>query len=541
MLKRLGIEATAILFLNCYASSDHEARAKVILEKNHPGMFVSASHELSQEYREFERCSTVVANAYIGPIVRSYIGEIEDHIRAEQFGGSFLIVQSTGGLYEAERAKSHCVQMLESGPAAGVIGTRALCHALGLRNAIAFDMGGTTAKAGVIHNGEALTTGAALIGGYEKALPVQLAMMDIFEVGTGGGSIARVEEGALRVGPQSAGAAPGPACYGRGGSEPTVTDANLMLGRLGAESFLGGEMRLDSAAARRALTQSVAKPLGLELTRAADGVLQIATTAMSYAVKGVTTERGLDAGDFALVAYGGAGPLHAVEIAREIGIATVIVPMAPGLFSAFGMLFSDLRYDFVRTWFTRLEDARFNAMEKVYGELEQQGREAIAGTSAKPRAVVVKRAADMRYVGQEHAVTVDLPLRLFVREDRAGIKRAFDAMHAQRYGTSAPDEPAEIVSLRSTVTGALSKPKLNTIKRGKSAPERAAMRGKRPVYFDGRFRTTSIYDRALLLAGNRIDGPALIEEYASTTVLWPGDRLEVDPYGNLHISVAGAR
>ena len=541
MLKRLGIEATAILFLNCYASSDHESRAKVILEKNHPGMFVSASHELSQEYREFERCSTVVANAYIGPIVRSYIGEIEDHIRAEQFGGSFLIVQSTGGLYEAERAKSHCVQMLESGPAAGVIGTRALCHALGLRNAIAFDMGGTTAKAGVIHNGEALTTGAALIGGYEKALPVQLAMMDIFEVGTGGGSIARVEEGALRVGPQSAGAAPGPACYGRGGSEPTVTDANLMLGRLGADSFLGGEMRLDGAAARRALTQSVAKPLGLELTRAADGVLQIATTAMSYAVKGVTTERGLDAGDFALVAYGGAGPLHAVEIAREIRIATVIVPMAPGLFSAFGMLFSDLRYDFVRTWFTRLEDARFDAMEKVYAELEQQGREAIAGTSAKPRAVVVKRAADMRYVGQEHAVTVDLQLRLFVREDRAGIKRAFDAMHAQRYGTSAPDEPAEIVSLRSTVTGALSKPKLNTIKRGKSAPERAAMRGKRPVYFDGRFRTTSIYDRALLLAGNRIDGPALIEEYASTTVLWPGDRLEVDPYGNLHISVAGAR
>ena len=541
MLERLGIEAAAILFLNCYASPDHEARAKVILEKSHPGMFVSASHELSQEYREFERCSTVVANAYIGPIVRSYIGEIEDHIRAEQFGGSFLIVQSTGGLYEAERAKSHCVQMLESGPAAGVIGTRALCHALGLRNAIAFDMGGTTAKAGVIHNGEALTTGAALIGGYEKALPVQLAMMDIFEVGTGGGSIARVEDGALRVGPQSAGAAPGPACYDRGGSEPTVTDANLVLGRLGAASFLGGEMRLDSAAAERALTQSVAKPLGLELTRAADGVLQIATTAMSYAVKGVTTERGLDAGDFALVAYGGAGPLHAVEIAREIGMRTVVVPIAPGLFSAFGMLFSDLRYDFVRTWFTRLEDARFDAMEKVYAELERQGREAIAGTSAKPRAVVVKRAADMRYVGQEHAVTVDLPLRLFVREDRAGIKRVFDAMHAQRYGTSAPKEPAEIVSLRSTVTGALSKPKLNTIKRGKSAPERTAMRGKRPVYFDGRFRTTTIYDRALLLAGNRIDGPALVEEYASTTVLWPGDRLEVDPYGSLHISVAGAR
>jgi len=540
-LERLGIEAAAILFLNCYASHDHESRAKAILQQNHPGMFVSASHELSQEYREFERCSTVVANAYVGPMVRNYIGEIENHIRAERFGGSFLIVQSTGGLYEAERAKTHCVQMLESGPAAGVIGTRALCHVLGLKNAIAFDMGGTTAKAGVIHDGEALTTGAALIGGYERALPVQLAMMDIFEVGTGGGSIARVEDGALRVGPQSAGAAPGPACYGRGGSEPTVTDANLVLGRLGAESFLGGEMRLDSAAAKRALSECVANRLGLELTRAADGVLQIATTAMSYAVKRVTTERGLDAGDFALIAYGGAGPLHAVAIAREIGMLTVIVPMAPGLFSAFGMLFSDLRYDFVRTWFTRLEDARFDATEKVYGELERQGREAIAGTSAKPSGISAKRAADIRYVGQEHAVTVDLPLRLFEREDRAGIKRAFDAMHAQRYGTSAPGEPAEIVSLRSTVTGALSKPRLNAIRRGHAVPERGAMRGQRPVHFDGRFRTTSIYDRARLLAGNRIDGPAVIEEYASTTVLWPGDRLDVDRYGNLHIRVAGAR
>src|SRR5262249_44156972 len=242
MLEGLGVEAIAILFLNCYARRDHETRAKLALEKNHPGMFVTASHELSQESREFERCSTVAANAYVGPIVRRYIGEIDEHIRGNGFGGSFLIVQSTGGLCEADQAKSHCVQMLESGPAAGVIGTWALCQALGLKNAIAFDMGGTTAKAGVIHHGEPLTTRAALIGGYDKALPVQIAMMDIFEVGTGGGSIARVEEGGLRVGPQSAGAAPGPACYALGGSEPTVTDANLVLGRLAVDRFLGGEM-----------------------------------------------------------------------------------------------------------------------------------------------------------------------------------------------------------------------------------------------------------------------------------------------------------
>ena len=210
--------------------------------------------------------------------------------------------------------------MLQSGPAAGVIGTQALCHTLGLKNAIAFDMGGTTAKAGVIYGGDALTTGAALIGGYEKALPVQIAMMDMFKVGTGGGSIARVEAGGLRVGPQSAGAAPGPACYGLGGREPTVTDANLVLGRLGADRFLGGEMPLDVEVAKRALDDKVGQALGMDAIAAADGVLRIAATAMSYAVKGVTTERGLDAGDFALVAYGGAGPLHAVAVAREIGI-----------------------------------------------------------------------------------------------------------------------------------------------------------------------------------------------------------------------------
>jgi N-methylhydantoinase A len=541
MLARLGVEATAILFLNCYAKHGHEARAKAILERNHPEMFVSASHELSEEYREFERCSTVVANAYIGPMVRGYLGEIEDRIRSDGFSGSFLIVQSTGGLYEADQAKGHCVHMLESGPAAGVIGTQALCHALGLKNAIAFDMGGTTAKAGVIHNGEALTTGAALIGGYDQALPVQIAMMDIFEVGTGGGSIARVEEGGLRVGPQSAGAAPGPACYGLGGTEPTVTDANLVLGRLAADRFLGGEMRLDVEAAQRALTERVAKPLGMDVTEAADGILRIAATAMSYAVKGVTTERGLDAGDFALVAYGGAGPLHAVQVAREIGIRTVIVPTAPGVFSAFGMLFSDLRYDFVRTWFTRLEDAPFAAIERVYCDLERQGRAAIAGTSIKPQKITLKRAADMRYVGQEHAVTVDLPLKVFERQDRRAIKRLFDAMHELRYGTSAPDEPAEIVSLRSTVTGVMRKPPQERVARGRSAPDKAAFTGRRPVYLDGKFRPTPTYARAALTAGNCISGPALIEEHAATTVLLPGDRLEVDACGHLMIKVAGGR
>src|SRR5215468_3041898 len=536
-LEQLGIEACAILFLNCYARAEHEARAKAILEKRHPAMFVSASHELSQEYREFERCSTVAANAYVGPKVRRYVGEIDEHIRQAGFTGSFLVVQSTGGLYEVAQAQTQCVRMLESGPAAGVIGTQALCRTLGIDNAIAFDMGGTTAKAGVIYKGEPLTTGAALIGGYDQALPVQIAMMDIFEVGTGGGSIARVVEGGLRVGPQSAGAAPGPACYGLGGNEPTVTDANLMLGRLGADRFLGGEMPLDVKAAEAALERVAGTPLGMSVTAAADGILRIAATAMSYAVKAVTTERGLDAGDFALVAYGGAGPLHAVTVAREVGIRKVIIPGAPGVFSAFGMLFSDLRYDYVRTWPTKLDDAPFEAIERVYRELEDEGRRAIAGTSVSPHKIAVKRAADMRYVGQEHAVTVDLPMSVFEKQDRAAIKRHFDEMHELRYGTCAPNERAEIVSLRTTVAGLMRKPPQEKIKKGSAAPPKAAFSGKRPVYFGAKFIDTPTYSRAALAAGNRIKGPALIEEHASTTVLLHGDMLQVDAYGNLVIAV----
>ncbi len=539
-LKALGIEAAAIMFINGYANAAHERRAKALLSKCNPDLFVTASHELSQEYREFERCSTVAANAYIGPKVRRYVGEIDEHIRKAGFHGSFLIVQSTGGLYESEQARSQCVRMLESGPAAGVIGTQSLCHRLGIKNAIAFDMGGTTAKAGVIYKGEALTTGAALIGGYDKALPVQIAMMDIFEVGTGGGSIARADDGLLRVGPQSAGAQPGPACYGQGGKEPTITDANLMLGRLGADRFLGGEMQLDVAAAEQALVR-IGKPLGMNAIETADGILRIAATAMSYAVKGVTTERGLDAGDFVLVAYGGAGPLHAVDVAREIGIRNVIVPGAPGVFSAFGMLFSDLRYDYVRTHLMQLADAPFDEIEAVFEELERNGRDAIAATSVRPHKIAAKRALDMRYVGQEHPVTVELPMRVFQKQDRAAIKRHFDDDHMQRYGTSAPNENAEIVSLRVSVAGLMKKPPQGRIKKGGNAPPKSAASGRRKVWFDGRFRDTPTYRRTELVAGNTIRGPALIEEHASTTVLMPGDRMTVDDYGNLAIRVAGAR
>ncbi len=543
-LIRLEIEAVGIMLLHSYRNNAHEQRVRAIVEERLPKAFVSASHELSQEYREFERCSTVVANAYVGPRVSAYVAGIDDHIAANGFKGSFLLVQSSGGLYESDQAKVHCIRMLESGPAAGVIGARALCRELDMPDAIAFDMGGTTAKAGVISGGEALTTGAALVGGYNEALPVQIAMIDIFEVGTGGGSIARVDAGgSLSVGPQSAGAAPGPACYGLGGTEPTVTDANLVLGRLDPQRFLGGEMKLDVAAAEQAIKVRIADPLGLSVTEAAEGILRIAATAMSYAVKGVSTERGLDAAAFPLIAYGGAGPLHASAVAREIGVSKLIVPSSPGHFCAFGMLFSDLRYDYVRTAPMRLADASFEAIQSIYDGMIAEGMTALAGSGITTAEAAVTLAADMRYVGQEHSVTIELPRSLFEAQDRGAIKKIFDDVHQLRYGTCAPNEPGEIVSLRVTVNGVMRKPPLSRIPSGEAQPPRAASLPAREVFFTeaGKAITTPIFIREHLLAGNQIEGPALIEEHASTTVVLPGDRLSVDPYGNLVIAIGGGR
>lgn len=537
-LVAMGVEAVAILLLHCYVNPAHEQAVKRIVQRRLPQAFVTASHELSQEYREFERCSTTVANAYIGPRVSSYIAEIDSRLKDSGFAGSFLLVQSTGGLYESRQARQQCVRMLESGPAAGVIGAQALCQALGVRDAVAFDMGGTTAKAGVIRDGRVLTATTALVGGYNQGLPVQIPLVDVFEVGTGGGSLAEADvSGALRVGPRSAGAEPGPACYGRGGTLPTVTDANLLLGRLGADQFLGGEMLLDTDAARQAIATHVGTPLGLDAVAAADGILRVAATKMSYAVKGVSTERGLDAAAFVLIAYGGAGPLHASAIAREIGMSRVVIPRAPGHFCAFGMLHADLRYDTVRTWQRLLDEVEPGEMRAVFDDLAGQGRAALGNSGLNSHAVEIGYAADMRYVGQEHAVTVELDPAVVRDGILSSVKNRFDAVHAERYGTSAPEEPAEVVSLRATVAGVMRKPAIERIAAGTAEPPVEALHGHRDAFFGAGPVPTPVYTRDALLAGNILVGPALVQEHASTTVVLPGDRLEVDVFGNLVITV----
>ena len=539
-LATLNLDAVAVLFLHSYRNPTHEQMVRARLKKRLPNLFVSISSDLSQEYREFERTSTVVANAYIGPRVDRYLGEIEDKLLQVNFGGQFFVVQSTGGLYALSEAREDCVRMMESGPASGVIGTQVLCEALDIDHAIAFDMGGTTAKAGVVRHGEALVTNSVMIGGYLSGLPLLTPMIDIHEVGTGGGSMATLSAtGALRVGPQSAGASPGPACYGLGGTQPTVTDANLLLGRLDPAHFLGGEMALDLKAAQSAMKTQIADPLKMDVTAAAHGILQIAAASMSHAVKGVTTDRGLDPSAFPhLFAYGGAGPLHASMVARELRIPHVIIPRAPGHFSAFGMLLADFRKDLVRSQFVSLEGVKMAQLRDWFSELEQPGLQSASDSGLQFQRMVVQRYLDMRYVGQEHAVTVEISAAALKSPHKALIKAAFDRAHEERYGRGSPNEAAEIVSIRSAISGVMKKPKLEKIATGKAKPLAAALRGKRRAYFgNAGWCLTPVYQRDRLLANNTVRGPALIEEHATTTVVQPGDLLKVDAYGNLHLTI----
>ena len=541
IIREEGFDAVAVLFLHSYRAPEHETRMCEILRETDPRLFVSASHELSREYREYERTSTVVANAYVGPKVSQYLGDLERRLRANQFAGNLMIMQSNGGLSDVETARRQCVQMMESGPAGGVVGTMALCELLDLDNAIAFDMGGTTAKASVIRRGEPSLSPDYFIGGYNEGLAIRIPVLDIVEVGTGGGSIAWLDEGGgLHVGPRSAGADPGPACYGRGGAEPTVTDANVILGRLSPERFLGGEMRLDRKAAESALRGRVAQHLGVSLERAAAGMLQVAVSAMANAVRHVTLERGLDPRDFTLVVYGGGGPLHAASVARELSIGRVLVPQAPGHFSALGMLMADLRRDTVQTLFARMDDLEMAELEEQFQKLEAEGLQALKESGIATDRIVFERAADMRYVGQEHAVAVRMPAHVGDERDRAEVKRLFDSAHELRYSHSAPEESADIVSLRVSAIGRLAKPPFPQIARGETAPPADARRGARAVTFEGSGAVDAIvYDRAKLLEGNRIDGPAIIEEAASTTVVEPGDRVTVNAFGHLILELGG--
>jgi N-methylhydantoinase A len=534
-----GAAAVAVCLLHSYADPVHERAIGEQLRAALPGVYVSLSHEIVREYREYERTSTTVMNAYIGPETSDYVGNMSQRLESERFTGRFLIMQSNGGVMSPATAKRLPVAMMESGPVGGVIAAARVGAALGVKNLITFDMGGTTAKTSLIKDNEISVAQGYHIGGYASGHPVMFPVVDIIEVGAGGGSIAWIDEvGALKLGPQSAGSEPGPICYRRGGERPTVTDANVVLGRIGAESFLGGEMPLDVGAARRGLEAALGGPLEMSAVEAAHGVVKIAAAKMSLAVRGVSVERGYDPRDFALVAMGGAGPLHALEIARELKIPQVIVPNLPAHFSALGMLMADVRQDYVRTYYRPLVDADYAAVARIYEELLAAGDATLESAGVQRGARRFRHSMDLRYVGQEFWLQIPVSDAEIAAGDRAAIERRFNEMHEQRFGHAAPEEPLELVNVRLTAIG--ERPRIAFPRIAASRESRRV--GQRPVFLDGTARPVAcdVHRRESLAAGESVEGPAVIEEYASTTVLFPGDRARVADTGELVVDVRAA-
>jgi N-methylhydantoinase A len=533
-----NIESVAVCFLHSWANPEHEVAVGEILAGEAPGMYRSLSHEILREYREYERTSTTVLNAYVGPRVNRYLQDLETLLESFRFTGRLLIMQSNGGTMSPATAKRVPVATMESGPVGGIIAAAEVGTDLAFPNVIAFDMGGTTAKVSLVQNGEPDIAQGYFIGGAASGHPVMLPVVDIIEVGAGGGSIAWIDAvGALKVGPRSAGGAPGPVCYGQGGTEPTVTDANVVLGRVLAARFLGGEMPLDTGAAHEAIRVKIAEPLGMTVNEAALGIVKIAIAEMSLAVRGVSVARGYDPRDFAMLAFGGAGPLHAAEIARELHIPTMIIPRVPGHFSALGMLMADLRHDYVRTYYKPLAASDFAEIDRVFYEMIADGRRLLIEEGTIPEAVHVQRFLDLRYIGQEFPIQTPVGSEVIAAADVAGMRTSFDELHDRRYGHQAVDEPIEIVNLRLTVTGRRERSQFARVASGgNNAPI-----GRSAVVLDDANAPVecAIYDRERLAAGARVSGPAIIWEYASTTVLFAGDELTVADSGELLIRIGG--
>jgi N-methylhydantoinase A len=534
LLARERVESVAVCLLHAYVNPAHERRVGEILAEELPGVPVSLSSEVAPEFREYLRASTTVINAVVRPVVGRYLERIERRLAEAGIGAKLLVMQSSGGVFGADAAARRPVFMVESGPAAGVIAAAHLGAGIGRPDILSFDMGGTTAKVGLIRDGRPSVTkdyqvgahAGAGIGGMSLAgYPVRTPVVDLVEIGAGGGSIAWVDSGGLlRVGPRSAGADPGPVCYRRGGVEPTVTDANVVLGRLNPSYFLGGELELDVDAARRAIEERCARPLGLSLVEAANGIVEIANAAMVNALHLISVQRGYDPRDFLLVAFGGAGPVHANALARDAEMPTVLVPRSPGIFSATGLLATDLKRDAARTIMRRLEELDPAELEHAFAELERAGAEEMAAEGVAPDRIEFVRQLDLRYVGQSYELTVpagdDLPAR-------------FHAEHDRTYGFSAETEPVECVGVRLQTVGRIARPPLRTLERGDAPPPKATRR----VYFAeaGGYVDCAVHDRYALPAGARLAGPAVVEELDSTTVVHPSYTARVDDVGNIWI------
>jgi N-methylhydantoinase A len=542
-LVALNIQAVAVCFLHSYANAAHELIVNEMLQRLCPGVFVTCSFEILREFREYERTSTTALNAYVGPVVHNYLGRLERYLGEHDFPGNVQIMRSNGGTMSLKAARIQPVAMMESGPVAGVIGAAMLSRVLDIPQCVAFDMGGTTAKSSLISHGEPVVRDGYFIGGQVTGQPMQLPVVDIIEVGAGGGSIAWCDEqGGLHVGPQSAGADPGPACYGRGGDAPTVTDANLMLGRLNAKRFLNGKMALDVATSEAVIRKRVADPLGISVTAAAQGITRIAAATMSLSIRGVSVDRGFDPRDCAMIAFGGGGPLHAVALARQIFIPKIVIPKFPGTFSAVGMLMAAWRQDYVRTLIGDLDEVDETAAKTIFDALAEDGLRQLAEDGIDASRVVQTYGVDLRYRGQEHHISVALTpgLEIFGPVERDAIRELFHAAHEKHFSHYSPGERVQIVNLRLTMTVPRHAGAIEAIMAAPYVAEESRPEERRGIVFEDSVEpiASRILWRPGLAPGMVIEGPAAIEEATSTTLLFPGDVARIGANGDITIDVS---
>lgn len=540
-LQKAGVESVAICFLNSYASDAHENQARSLLAEAVPSTYVSMSADVAPQWREYERFSTTVLNAYLGPILANYLVSLKQGLAERGFSGELLVMQSSGGVAPAETMERYPVRLLESGPAAGVLMAASLSRRRGVDNLLSFDMGGTTAKLGLIQDGVVKVTDSFEIAQIDlkprSGLPVMIPSVDVIEIGAGGGSIASPVRGLIEVGPRSADADPGPACYARGGQQPTVTDADLVLGYLNPDYFAGGSLQLDEELANAAITTKLADPLGVNLVEAAWSIHHIININMATAAKAASISRGIDARDFTLLAFGGAGPIHAARIAEELGILRVIIPSGAGVGSAVGLLAADARFDLVRTMRASVGATESDAIAGAYDEL-QHTAEALLGGMGPGEETVYRRSADLRYVGQGYEVRTEVPDGKIDAAILQELEEAFHKTYETIYGQAERGRPVEGTNWRL----AAMRP---TDFRGRSHETRATGVSvdseSREAYFPelGGFTSCFVYDRYDLPIGFEARGPAIVEEDDCTTVVPANWTLAVDDQENLILSFLG--
>jgi N-methylhydantoinase A/oxoprolinase/acetone carboxylase beta subunit len=542
-----GIETVAICFLHSYTNPAHERRAGEIIREAAPDLLVSLSSDVSPIYREYERASTTTLNAYLMPVVGAYVRRIQQGLSQRKFKRKLFIMQSNGGVATPDIVEQFPIRIIESGPAAGVITAVRYAGAVGTDNILSFDMGGTTAKLCLIEAGRPSLTGQFEVDMVRlkknSGLPINISAIDLVEIGSGGGSIARVEMGAIAVGPESAGSDPGPICYGRGGTKPTVTDADLVLGYLNPDYFLGGEMRLDLAAATRGIIEHVGRPLGLDSTAAAWGIHEVVTATMAEAARVVSVSKGKDPRQFAFIPFGGAGPVHGARLARMLGCQRMIFPHGAGVESAIGLLMAEPAFDLARTRITLLASAMIPTINTIYRDLEARGKKQLIACGIRSGGRY-RRSADMRFAGQGYEISVDLPDGPYVAADAVRLRDAFFNAYAATYGDRAfnREDSVELVHFRLTASSPVTPMQLKTLVDGDGSPA-GALKGTRAVYFPETHGYTDcpVYDRYALRAGDRFAGPALVEERESTAVIVPDSLAHVDRDGNIIVDLAVAK